>query len=652
MFNETLKISLDLTINNEKFKIPGGNIKNIEVNLLPFGFDAMAQFWVSSEKSEDELFPLFTGSDLIEARLSIQGVYNQPKPSPKPLIIKGLVTKKSFKEENYEGVPLNPVWFRQYTIYFKDPAQVLWKQHYPLALYVDTIMEDVIKAQVVQGISLDMDWEVLTVSRPLICLSMGNGCQVSFYDFFMWYINDQNGVFIYDTSTQSYSLSGEKSSEGDPVSIIPGEIKSLCNHIPEICRSNTKILNSHAQLPKAEEVVQDYSVDNIRKHVLLCSSISSDFDNQKTLETAKLDNNSGRTYELELVFSAFPAKTFTTGTFVNLDIDRWSTNIFPYSKDYRVIEIHLKAESQRQKPTEDKNTAFAKYQIEMSAKLEAKDSPYVHLPEFQAPSYPVRAEGTIVSESGETADKTYQVYTDSETSQDCYTINIPLWNRDIRILFEPVVFPGHFYFPGFKNSRVLVALWFNNAEILRFLDWGAGSRLPMDSQGNHILFGKNSTSQTSMQYNYKDEKPVFNIKRASAPSDKVLDTELIQMEEGSIILQTCEEEAKMTMEETFNVTPQVEAARVQLAMENEAGMAGVTADFEATKSGVTTAIAGAVGEAEAALEAMDEEVSAKAKETNTRVSAAMTKMSEFESLVIAKEEAMNAELMTWTAEQL
>ncbi|QTA81211.1 Uncharacterized protein dnl_35420 [Desulfonema limicola] len=645
MFNETLKINLELTIKNDKFRIPGGNIKNIEVNLFPYGFDAAADFWVSSEKSEDKLFPKFTGSDLIEARLSVAGVYNQPKPSPKPLVVKGVVTSKSFTEENYEDVPLNPVWFRRYSIHFKDPAQVLWKQHYPLALYVDAKMEDVIKAQVVQGISLNMTWKVLTEAYPLICLSMGNGCEVSFYDFLIWYVRSQNGVFTFETKTQSYLLSDQKSSEGDQVFIKPDEVKSLLNHMPEICRYNTKILNSHAELPKAEETEQDYSVSNIRKHVLLCTSIAKDFDKQKTLETAKLKNNSGRVYEINLVFSQFPAKTFTTGTFVKLDMAQWSKQIFPYSKDYRVLEIHLKARSERQNPTEDKNMAYAKYQTKMSARLESKENPYIHLPGFKSPEYPVRAEGKIVSESGEATDKTYQIYTDKDTSQDCYTINVPLWNKDIRILFEPVVFPGHFYFPGFKNSRVLVALWFNNAEILRFLDWGAGSRLPMDSQGNHILFGKNAVSQTSMKYDYQDEKPVFNIKRASAPSTTVLDTELIQMEEGSIIIQTCEEEAKAGMEETFNVSPEVEAARVQLAMENEAGMAGVTADFEAAKSGITGAITGAVAEAQAALEIMDEEISAKSKEINSRVSAAMSQLSKSTSQLEVKAKQTRAELM-------
>jgi hypothetical protein len=59
----------------------------------------------------------------------------------------------------------------------------------------------------------------------------------------------------------------------------------------------------------------------------------------------------------------------------------------------------------------------------------------------------------------------------------------------------------------------------------------------MDTQGNHILFGKTATSQTSVQHVYVDDKPVLHMKRTS---DK--DTEMIKMVEGSLILETKEEE--------------------------------------------------------------------------------------------------------------
>ena len=103
--------------------------------------------------------------------------------------------------------------------------------------------------------------------------------------------------------------------------------------------------------------------------------------------------------------------------------------------------------------------------------------------------------------------------------------------------FVPDYFSGHFYFPAYKMSRVLVALDFHSARIERFLDWKEGSRLSMDTQGNHLLFGKTPKNQTSINHVYEDEKPVLNVKRT-----RDIDTQSIRFEEGRLILETKEEE--------------------------------------------------------------------------------------------------------------
>lgn len=90
--------------------------------------------------------------------------------------------------------------------------------------------------------------------------------------------------------------------------------------------------------------------------------------------------------------------------------------------------------------------------------------------------------------------------------------------------------------PPIKGARVLVELHFKSAEIVRHLAWRAGARLPQDSQGNHILFGLTDESKTSVQHLYEEDKPVLFIKRTNKK-----DTELIRMEDGTMILQTKEE---------------------------------------------------------------------------------------------------------------
>ena len=637
MFSEALQLDLELAIKEDHFLIAGGNIKNFQITLLPYGFDAKADFWISSDISEDKLFPKFTRPDQIEARLSIQGVYNLPSPAPEPLVVTGPVTWKSVQEVVVEEVERKPVLFRHYAIHFQDAAQVLWRQHFPTALYEKAKMMDVVNGHMVNGISLRMDWDALEKELPMICLSLGAGLNgASFYDFLMWYVASENGVFIYDSRENTFILSSTKESQGSEVSLDHQEVEEVRVHLPETYRHNIKLLNAVSEKPRSEEITQEQAVKGTHRDVLLRTPIAADFDGRKSLETQKLKN---REHEIELVLKQFPAKTFRTGTLVDFDKKTWSKELFPFERKYRVCEIqmHGRAETQDHKHARDK--PFASYNVEMAARLESRDNPPVHLPLFKAPSYPIQVEGKIISEIGEDNDKTYQIYSDKETSQDFYTVRIPLWNREIRIPFAPDFLTGHFYFPAFKHTRVLVTLHYDHAEIDRFLDWGEDVRLPMDTQGTHILFGKNYARQTSIQHIYLDDKPALTIERLSG-----IDTEIIHLKEGTLILQTKEDEDKKAREESFSVTPRVENARSKLTSENEAATSELTGSFQKTHSEVTGEFNQAMTEVKGQLEAMDAEITGKVNEIQGRVEAAMQQLSEKAAAIKGKAESTKAEL--------
>jgi len=181
--------------------------------------------------------------------------------------------------------------------------------------------------------------------------------------------------------------------------------------------------------------------------------------------------------------------------------------------------------------------AYSRYNIDMRSRLELKEEKALNMPPFKVPSYPIYVEGKIVSEQGKEEEETYQIYKHPRTEIDHYKVKIPLFdNKQIVVPFEPLFAPGHFYFPAYKDERVLVALEFHSARIIRCLDWRPGGRLPMDTQGDHILFGKSDTSNTSISHIYVDNKPQLNMKRSSSK-----DTEIIQLHEGTIILQTKDE---------------------------------------------------------------------------------------------------------------
>jgi len=216
---------------------------------------------------------------------------------------------------------------------------------------------------------------------------------------------------------------------------------------------------------------------------------------------------------------------------------------------------------------------YTKYKIKMTSQLELKGERALNMPPFKVPAYPIQVEGKIVSEEGKEEEETYQLYKypefdidipfvseemeekleqqaekipfvgdKAEAERDQYKVKIPIFDdKQVVCPFEPLFAPGHFYFPAYKDERVLVELDFHSARIVRFLDWRAGGRLPMDTQGNHILFGKSEDSNTSISHIYVDNKPQLNMKRSSSK-----ETEIIQLQEGAIILQTKEESSEET----------------------------------------------------------------------------------------------------------
>jgi hypothetical protein len=637
MFSEALQVDLELTFEDGHLRIPAGSIKNFQVDLYSYGFDAQADFWISADVAEDKLFPKFTKLDQIEAWLSIRGVYNLPSPAPDPLTVKGLVTWKSVSEVAFEKVKGHPVLLRHYTIHFQDVAQVLWRQHFPTALYPDAKMVDVIKAQLVQGVTLQMQWDSLEKEQPMIFLSQGAAFHgASFYDFLMWYAASENGVFTYDSQENTYRLSDRKNSLGREVSFVPHEVEKVRVHLPETYRHSVMILNAYSEKPQSEGVKQDQAVAGTHRHLLLRAPIAADFESRKNLEKQRLKN---REHEIELVLNQFPLKTFRTWSPIQFDKQNWSKEVFPHGRKYRVYEIHISGNAQIQEARQELGAEFAVYDVEMKARLEQRENPHVYLPPFEAPTYPIQVEGKIVSEIGEYSDKTYQIYSDEKTSQDFYAVLVPLWNKEIRILFTPDFFTGHFYFPAYKNSRVLVALYLNHAEINRFLDWAAGVRLPMDTQGDHILFGKHDESQTSVRHAYEDDKPVLSIDRIFG-----VDTELIQLKEGAIILETKEDEARRERKERVDLTPRVASAQAKSQSEYEAATSELTANFQTTKSEVTGEIDEAFAEVKGQLEAMDAEISGKVGEINARVEAAMQRLAEQTSELKTRAASIKGEL--------
>jgi len=535
VFAESLKITLELNIKGESINVPGANVKKCRLELHNYGFKGHLVFWAPSDQREDTLFSKFATTDLIGINLSLEAVYNMPDSAPDPIEVKGIVTEKAVKEVVIKGVEENPVLYRKYEVFFKDPAQVLWTQHFPSDLVVSTAMKDVIDSQVVEGITLEMDWDVLTTVRPMICLGLGaQNNEASFYDFLISFITFNNGVLIYDYKNNKYLIKAEKESDGDAGSVGPEDME--INEIKwfPVYRNNINMRNGLADGPVTEAITQDQAVDGINKEILVRIPVQDHYTSLKTLETDKLKI---RDYEVEVDLKRYPEETFVPGSFIKFESKGWGDDMFLLNKEFRIYQVVFDTLAVDQNPEKDIDYEFTQYDTNCTALLEQKDGKWTHLPEYKKPSYPVFVEGKIISEVGDDPDKTYQIEQDSDTSQDQYRIKIPLWDKEIRILFECDYLNPHFYFPFYRDTKLLIGLNLFKAYIDRVLEWGPRVRLPMDTQGNHILFGKDEKDETSMRHIYEDNKPVLNIKRVLEN-----DTELVRMEEGLITIQTKEEE--------------------------------------------------------------------------------------------------------------
>jgi hypothetical protein len=540
MFDDALEMELELTIGGQKFKVRGANIKSLRINLYPYGFKTRLSFWVSSETDRDKLFDPFVKHDLIEVLLKVEPHFKPKENEIESLDLKGFVTGKAVLNElTIENIHLKgqPVLYRHYRIDFADPARVLWGQHFPCDLLVDKSVKNLIEDNKATGVTVNYDWPALDDTFAINTLPLGvyeKGA--SFYDFIVWYTACQNGVLTYDSKENEYTLSDAKDQKGQATEMSKLEVERHVIDFPATIRYTGRLLNAYSEDPRRQDITQSQSKEGVWRDLLLRLPIASDFEKAYRLES---DKQKIKSHEIHLTHRRFPQLTYRPGELVKIEGGLWSEKLFTKGKEYRVRDILIRAQAVNDAPDADHNMTYSRYTIDMRSRLEQKDEATVSLPPFKAPPFPIYVEGTIVSEQGQEEEETYQIYEHPQTALDQYKVKVPLFeNQQVVAPFEPTFLPGQFYFPAYKGQRVLLLFDFHAARIVRFLDWRAGCRLPMDTQGDHLLLGKTLRSNTSINHVYVDNKPQLNVKRTSDS-----DTEKIHLHEGVIVLETKEEES-------------------------------------------------------------------------------------------------------------
>lgn len=537
MFTDTLKLDLKLTHGGNTVSIVGGNITAWDLDLHNWGFRGKVVFRVSLEKQPDPLFDVFITPDLLAVSLSITPHHIPKGVSVEPLVVQGLVTRKALVDEQinpHAPSKKSPLFCRIYEVEFADPAQVRWRWHHPFDLMVDKSVKDLLMAHKTAGVDLECTWDRLEETWPVLSLALGmDRGGASFYDFVLWYVRAHNGVFTYDAAANAYALTAEKTDAGKPAALNRQWVDAVRVDFPEPPRHTVRGLNADADNPRQEEISNPDAMEGIWIDYLDRFPVASDFDGRQAMEQKRLIT---RSHEVRLIFNQYPLLTAATGSLIKLEGELWGEHRFTEGKTYRIRSLHCQARAENQEVASDVNAPANHFAMDLQWCLEPDEEKWVDLPAFIRPQYPFLVEGRVVSEQGEEEAQTYQLYEDGKTSRIHYKIKIPLWDDQVVVApFDPTLHSGHFYFPGYKRARALVALDFQAARIVQWLDWHDEAQLPADTQGNRILMGWTPASRTAISHTYVNSLPVFAVERLA---DK--DTESITMSDGSMVLQTRE----------------------------------------------------------------------------------------------------------------
>lgn len=531
---DALAAKLTLTIKGKSFEVPGGNLKRFSFDWDAQGFSAEAEWWLVSlrAQTEDTLFASFSTDDLIEVSLRVEKAFEVPDDTSTPIVLNGLAVDKWVEEHAFADIADAPVMQRRYSLRFRDRLSALWSQHFPCALYTQKALKDVMSANLPQGATLQCSWPMLETVYPVIALGLGqDGQRVSFYDFVHWLCSRHNGYFQYDADKDEYTLSATRAAVGSIAELDLDDVASARHVFPERLRAAPSVLNASTLASSASRAIDNTLAETgVLDQFMICSGIATDFDARVTLETDRAKQGKP---EVQLTLARYPQRTLWPAT-THKPSTAWSTNLFCNGKSYWVRSLAMSAVASSEDALSNLEDAQNTYETDIRAQLEQLDDVRLRHRPFRAPRWPLFVEGVVVSDIGEQDQGTYQIKTDDNTSVDSYRVKIPVFaDQEIIAGFDAAFMPGHFYFPAYKDERLLIALDFLGARVVRFIDFRPDARLAADSQGNHLLMGKKLSDGTSFKHHYRSQKPVLDIQRVL---DK--DTQLISVSDGTILLKT------------------------------------------------------------------------------------------------------------------
>lgn len=622
MFEDRLKVSLTLQLGASTLMLPAGALKQLRVHVTRIGFEARLSLLVSSEQVADPLVNSFITQDLITATLRSEPTEPAPNAAARDaLVLQGVVTDKSMSETCSESLEGEPVILRRYGLTILDTAQAHWRRHYPSELYANATLKTLLEAHKCGGLTLKYDWPFLEDERAVVALGLGtDDGRASFYDFVLWLVDRHGGVFEYDSAANTYRFGDKKASDSTTTTLLSTDIGELDVDLEPHRRAEQHLFNAFAPSPTKQKLEVKNTITGVRKEHLVYTPIAARFDAKKGLVAR---NVRAKDHRLHVRFAQVPRNTFRPGKTVVVDEDL-SPNLFTAKKKYRVVELYFDAgEPSSPDDAAELEDEDAIYRMQAWSKLEPRADPGLDLPRYVPPRFPFHVEGKVMSDGGQATDRTWTTIEDTKSSLYYHRVDVPLFNKKVIVPYEAGYLPGQFFFPAYKNQRVLLALHFDEARIERFLDWAENGRLPQDKQGQAIAFGKKASDGTLLNHVYTDAKPVLTLKRVLDSDEQTL-----TMNEGTITFDVRQTSMAPVMEPTYDVTPNVAAAQSKLETQVKGSIAEVSTTFTGSTGKVSEALSQTTEEVEAKLAQVETELSVRAATIRAEVEGMISALSD------------------------
>jgi hypothetical protein len=451
-----------------------------------------------------------------------EGLLPQALYQPIEMQLTAVLTERAMSEHTSRTAPDVIVSYREYRARFADPAQAIWRQHFPLALYTRKSVKQVVEKHRPGLFSILFKGSDLSKTEDQIFV----GCDIrnrpseraSFYDWLMWRVEKARATWEYDYNNNVYRVM-RRPERAQPFEVYAEDIGKVLTYYPEESRFQEWLLNDYVPAARQAQVPNLQGLTGVWQDHLFHSEVMLEFEAEwlQRISRWKMPDP-----EFVLHFKRFPLKPFSPGVGLKFDLDPMAFPnehmVIPKEAQRgrmpsRVYRLRLRGESLEDDVSPIyQGRSDGKFKLQLAVWLQSSRDRIGRLPQYIQPRYPVDIEGVIACDNQ--GSMIYQYYTELLTNVKYYLVRIPLfYNQKIRVPYIPNKDTGHFYFPPYKNERVLVSLFSDRSEIKSFLDWRMTAETPLSTQGNQIVMGRELANGAAMRLWYAGEVPELWLQR-------------------------------------------------------------------------------------------------------------------------------------------